>query len=64
MRDLCKYEFCSHPPALFDAYDLPLEAEKSLLADVLWNTIKEDQLQANEQVNHVLDGGALQNQIS
>ena len=30
-----KYELCSHPPALFDAYSLPWTANKPSLAEAL-----------------------------
>ena len=33
--ELFKYELCSHPPALFDRYGLPREANKPQIADAV-----------------------------
>ena len=35
-----KYELCSHPPALFDAYSLPWTANKPSLAEALWKVVE------------------------
>ena len=34
---LFKYELCSHPPALFDNYALPREADKPDMANNIWS---------------------------
>ncbi len=59
LPSLFKYELCSHPPSLFDAHGLPLEAKKPVLADVIWKGITEEHNQPTDPVRYVLDGGAL-----
>lgn len=57
---LLRYELCSHPPALFDSSFLPLKTNKAVLADVLWKSLSEEQREPiGDQVQYVLDGGAL-----
>ena len=55
-----KYELCSHPPALFDAYSLPWTANKPSLAEALWKVVeKVNGQELPSDVHYVLDGGAL-----
>lgn len=56
MPSLFKYELCSHPPALFESSYLPLQANKAILADVLWKSIEQQQRQPSSDVQHVLEG--------
>lgn len=64
LSTLFKFELCSHPPALFDSSSLPLQANKAVLADVLWKSIDEEQREpSGDQVQYVLDGGALLHRI-
>jgi len=66
VRDCCedlpslfKYELCSHLPALFEASYCPLQANKANLADVLWESIEQQQRQPSSDAQHVLDANAL-----
>ena len=55
-----KYELCSHPPALFDAYSLPWTANKPSLAEALWKVVeKVNGQELPSDVHYVLDGGVL-----
>ena len=55
-----KYELCSHPPALFDAYSLPWTANKPSFAEALWKVVeKVNGQELPSDVHYVLDGGAL-----
>ena len=55
-----KYELCSHPPALFDRYGLPREANKPQIADAVWEVTKSVQTKISSDKTHfVIDGGAL-----
>ena len=55
-----KYELCSHPPALFDAYSLPWTANKPSLAEALWKVVEKfNGQELPSDVHYVLDGGAL-----
>ena len=38
--ELFEYELCSHPLALFDRYGLPREANKSQIAEAVWEATK------------------------
>ena len=44
-----KYELCSHPPALFDAYSLPWTANKPSLAEALWKVVEKVNRQETSQ---------------
>lgn len=59
LPSLFKYELRSHPPALFESSYLHLQANKAILANVLWKSIEQRQRQPSSDVQHVLDGGAL-----
>ena len=59
LPSLFKYELCSHPPALFESSSLPLQANKAVLADVLWKSMNKEQQEPSGNVQYVLDGGAL-----
>ncbi|XP_076040893.1 uncharacterized protein LOC143025304 [Oratosquilla oratoria] len=63
LSTLFKFKLCSHPPALFDSSSLPLQANKAVLADVLWKSIDEQREPSGDQVQCVLDGGALLHRI-
>ena len=63
VSSLFKYELCTHPPALFESAALPLQANKATLADVLWKSMKGEQRDPSENVQYVLDGGALLHRI-
>ena len=57
-----KYELSTHPSALFEPNGLMREADKSSLADAIWNTAKATEMPTpsnREEMNYVLDGGAL-----
>ena len=54
-----KYELCSYPPALFESSNLPLQANKAVLADVLWKSVNSEQRDPRGDEQYVLDGGAL-----
>ena len=59
LEDLFTYELCSYPPALFDTNALPRPANKSLLADQLWELAKNvNSLQPPKLSSCILDGGA------
>ena len=48
----------------FDLSPLPLQANKLVFADVLWKSIDEEQREpSGDQVQYVLDGGALLHRI-
>ena len=55
-----RFKMCSYPPALFDSYRLPRQANKPALADVIRAITKTNQSAGpTENVNFVLDRGAL-----
>lgn len=54
-----RYELCSYPPALFESPDLMRSGNKATLADNLWSTAIEESPKPPDQVQYVLDGGAL-----
>ena len=60
LKEVFKYELCSFPSSLFDSNALPRQANKSQLADALWDlagkTAQSSQIQSGA---YVLDGGAL-----
>ena len=43
LPSLFNYELRSHPPALFESSYLPLQANKAILANVLWKSIEQQQ---------------------
>ena len=63
LSSLFKYELYCFPSALFESSSLPLQANKPVLANVLanawWKSIHESQQEPSEDVQYVLDGGAL-----
>ncbi len=63
MESNFKYELCSYPPALFDMSFMPWEPQKSALADALWANVSMDTSQPPNDVQYVLDGGALLHRI-
>ena len=40
LSELFDYELCGYPPALFDRYKLPREANKPQIADAVWEVTK------------------------
>ena len=56
---LFKYEWCSHPPALFDKSSLPRVANKPALADEIWDLVKYEKTVLPTNVHHVIDDRAL-----
>ena len=58
-----RYELCSYPPALFESPDLMRSGNKATLADNLWSTAIEESPKPPDQVQYVLDGGALLHRI-
>ena len=38
--ELFEYELCHYPPALFDGYRLPREANNPQIADAVWEVTK------------------------
>ena len=62
--ELFKYELCSHPPALFDRYGLPRQANKAQITDLVWEVTKSVQTKIQSDKTHfVIDGGALPQRI-
>ena len=59
VQSLFAYELCSPPPALFESSGLPLQANKAVLADTIWKSFKSDRTLPGENVQYILDGGAL-----
>ena len=47
------------PSALFESSSLPLQPNKPVLANALWKSSNESQQEPSEDVQYVLDGGAL-----
>ena len=62
-----KYELSTHPSALFEPNGLMREADKPSLTDAIWNTAKATEMPTpsnREEMNYVLDGGALSQQLT
>ena len=59
LSSLFKYELYCFPSALFESSSLPLQPNKPVLANALWKSIHESQQEPSENVQYVLDGGAL-----
>ena len=59
LPSLFKYELYCFPSALFESSSLPLQPNKPVLANALWKSIHESQQEPSEDVQYVLDGGAL-----
>ena len=59
LSSLFKYELYCFPSALFESSSLPLQPNKPVLANALWKSIHESQQEPSEDVQYVLDGGAL-----
>ncbi len=58
-QDIFKYELCGHPPALFDASLLLREPQKPVLANAIWDLVSPTTPAVLDDVQYVLDGGAL-----
>jgi hypothetical protein len=63
LQDVFTYELCSYPPALFESPDVMRSGNKASLADSLWCPAVADSLKPPDQVQYVLDGGALLHRI-
>ena len=62
--ELFEYELCRYPPALFDGYGLPREANKPQIADAVWEVTKSVQTKIPSDKTHFMnDGGALLQRI-
>ena len=59
LSSLFKYELYCFPSALFESSSLPLQPNKPVLANALWKSIHKSQHEPSEDVQYVLDGGAL-----
>ena len=60
LDELFQYELCTYPTALFDSPFMLRQPQKPALADALWTKLTpEAKTQPTENVQHVLDGGAL-----
>ena len=59
LSSIFNYELCSFPSALSESSSLPLQANKPILANALWKSIHESQREPSEDVQYLLDGGAL-----
>ncbi|CAC5372573.1 unnamed protein product [Mytilus coruscus] len=56
ISEIFKYELCSVPSSLFDNNGLPRQANKSILADAIWDFDGYGCLETGTNVHHVLDG--------
>ncbi|CAG2201846.1 unnamed protein product [Mytilus edulis] len=63
ISEIFKYELCSVPSSLFDNNGLPRQANKSILADSIWDFDGCGCLETGINVHHVLDGGSLIHRI-
>ena len=59
LSSLFKYELYCFPSALFESSSLPSQPNKPVVANALWKSIHESQQEPSEDVQYVLDGGAL-----
>ena len=60
LDELFQYELCTYPTALFDSPFMLRQPQEPALADALWTKLTPDaKTQPKENVEHVLDGGAL-----
>ena len=57
--DLCRFELCSYPSALFEDTLMPRAPEKAVLANAANTVFPPDIAGPTGEVQHVLDGGAL-----
>jgi hypothetical protein len=63
MEAAFQYELCSYPTALFDSAQQLREAQKSQLSDAIGSSSSQHQPALPEEVQYVLDGGALLQRI-
>ena len=63
--EVFKYELSSYPSSLFESLTFLRQANKSLLADEIWKSVSVDTpgLAASDNLQYVLDGGALLQKI-
>ena len=59
IKNIFKYELCSHPLALFDSSLLLREPQKPDLANAIRDTLAQDTPEISKDVQFVLDGGSL-----
>ena len=58
-----KHELCSYPPALFEEPGMMRLANKSLLADAMWNLLGDHPQDPTVEKCSVFDGGSLMHRI-
>ena len=63
LSNALKFELCTYPTALFDSVDVMKVPKKTQLTDALTSLVKDHSIILNEEVQYVLDGGALLYQI-
>ena len=63
LQDIFEYELCSFPPSLFENKTTPRLAHKASLADALWKLMPPAMSMPTEDIQYVLDGGALLHRI-
>ena len=62
--ELFEYELFRYPPALFDGYGLPREANKPQIADAVWEVTKSVQTKIpSDKIHFMNDGGAVVQQV-
>ena len=59
LSSIFNYELCSFPSALSESSSLPLQVNKPILVNALWNSIHESQREPREDVQYLLYGGVL-----
>ena len=63
LDDIFNYELCSYPPSLFDSSLMRLKPQKPALADAIWAKLSSDATGPKDEVQYVLDGGAVLHRI-
>ena len=63
LSNALKFELCTYPTALFDSVDVMKVPKKTQLTDAHTSLVKDHSIILNEEVQYVLDGGALLYQI-
>ena len=59
LEQALKFELCTIPKTLFEAPELLHEAQKLTLADSIWSISGKKDVTLSNNVQYVLDGGAL-----
>ena len=63
LSEVLAYELCSYAPSLFEGNGVLLSSNKASLADALWNMTSCEVAHLPEDVQYVLDGGALLHRV-